>query len=156
MELLRFPLDFGFLRIGNFTPVSYNAIEDENVAVGCQLEKAALVECVAADEQVTDTVEHQSERAENDASLVGVLVELILVVDVVLVLDVEQGLNDLDDDREAERRQNRAHNHHRQDVDASPSESVFQRLLVLMLLLLLLAHVLRHDLFLLKIFAKLS
>lgn len=56
-----------------------------------------MVISVAADEQIADAVQHESEGTENDASLVSVIVELF-VAKVIVVLDVEERLDDFDDD----------------------------------------------------------
>lgn len=89
------------------------------------MKKASLVIRVAADKQITDAVENQPEGAEDYARLIGVVMELVFVIDVIFVLDVKQRLDDLDHDGEAKWRHKGANNHHRQDVNASPTESVF-------------------------------
>lgn len=156
MNLLRLAFDLRFFRVGNFPPILNDTIQDVNVTVGRQMQKAALVKCVAADEQVTDSVENQSERAKDDASLVSVMMELVAMLHVVFVVYVKHRLNDFDDDREAKRRQKNTNNHHREDINSSPTECILQRFFMLMLFLLLLAHVLRDNFFLLLIFAELS
>lgn len=156
VDLLRLVLDFGFFGVGNFPSVSHDAIHNENITVFRQLQEAALVISVAADQQVTDAVENQAERSENDANLVRVTMELVLVRNVIVVFDVEKCLDDFDDNGEAERCQEGAHNHHSQHVDARPAKRVFQRLLVLPLLFSFLAHVLRDDFLLLLVFAELG
>lgn len=65
------------------------------------MKKASLVIRVAADKQITDAVENQPEGAENYARLVGIVMELVFVIDVIFVLDVKQRLDDLDHDGEA-------------------------------------------------------
>lgn len=65
------------------------------------MKKASLVIRVAADKQITDAVENQPEGAEDYARLIGVVMELVFVIDVIFVLDVKQRLDDLDHDGEA-------------------------------------------------------
>lgn len=65
------------------------------------MKKASLVIRVAADKQITDAVENQPEGAEDYARLIGVVMELVFVIDVIFVLNVKQRLDDLDHDGEA-------------------------------------------------------
>lgn len=156
VKLLRLPLDLRLLRVGDFPSVGDDTVEDVHVAVGREVDEAALVVRVAADEQIADAVEHQTERAQHDERFIREAVEVVGVLDVILVLDVEQRLDYFDDDGEAEGGQEGADDNHRQHIHARPAERVAQRLLVLVLLLLLLADVLRHDLLLLLILAELQ
>lgn len=82
------------------------------------MEIAALVESVAADEEVADAVKEEPGGADGE--------DLDRVVHLVVVPDVDERLHRLHDEREAERGQENAHDEHDQHLDPRPAERVLQ------------------------------
>lgn len=98
MEFLRRLYIFHLCGVCNLSSVFDDAVKDVNGAVRREMDKAALVIGVSADEKVADAVQHQAQDCKGDAGSVSIRVELLVVIDVIFVVDMEKRLNDFHDD----------------------------------------------------------